>query len=246
MRSLRVPVSGLPARPEGAEERVLDDGTSHYVARVLRLPVGEVITLFDAKLGTVARAEVLEVGAQVKVRIGVVEQQRDRGPFVQLLYALAKGDKVDSVIQDATELRASHITLVSTERSVVQLSAERATARHTRWERIAEQAARQCGRAQVPVIDGPMPLAEAAQQTHALHKFCLHPAAPVPLGNLLPSALGTGDGLAFAIGPEGGFSSDELSLLERTGFTLVRIGDTVLRTETVAACVLGAVLTLHP
>jgi len=243
---IRVPIAELPAQETSVGERVLDKKTSHYVARVLRIPVGEQILLFDAKLGTVAEAEIVHVGGDVKVRIGPVRQQRDGGPEVHLLYALAKGDKVDSVIQDATELRATRITVMITERSVVQLSAERAEARRSRWQRIAEQAARQCGRAQVPTIDGPMTLAEAAQQTSALYKFCLHPGMPVPLGDLLPMALTTTHALAFAVGPEGGFSNNELATLESAGFTLVRIGATVLRTETVAACVLGTILTLRP
>jgi 16S rRNA (uracil1498-N3)-methyltransferase len=159
------------------------------------------------------------------------------------VYALSKGDKVDAVVRDATELGVTAIVMAETERSVVRIEGDRAEKKAQRWRRIAEEAARQAGRADVPAVDGPLAFEDAIACVQDAHKFALTPAAPERLGPLL-SAADRAAGVAFAVGPEGGFSESEIELARAHGFRAASLGETTLRTETVPAAVLGALLVL--
>jgi 16S rRNA (uracil1498-N3)-methyltransferase len=161
------------------------------------------------------------------------------------VYALAKGEKVDDVIRDATELGATCVILARTERTVVKATAERAKDKLDRWRRVAEQAARQCGRADPPAIEGVLDWEAALDAARSCEaRFCLDPHAATALGGALADAALRGSGVAFAIGPEGGLSPDEVRIARDKGFVPSSLGPFVLRTETVAAAVLGAVRVL--
>jgi 16S rRNA (uracil1498-N3)-methyltransferase len=244
--SIRTPVAGL-----AAGSRTLPAATSHHLCRVLRLREGDVFVAFDPEARTEADATIVEVsGDAARVTIGAVRPANvvATAPVV-LVYGLAKGDKVDAVVRDATELGATRIIVARTARAVTKVDAERAAPKLERWRRIAEQAARQCGRADPPVIDGVLDwrdaLASAAEECEA--RFCLWENATEPLGPLLTAAL-AGQGsrrvpssLSFAIGPEGGLTEGEVEEARVLGYAAVSLGRFVLRTETVAAAVLGAV-----
>lgn len=238
--SIRTPVAKLAA---GA--RTLSPETSHHLCRVLRLREGDRFVAFDPEARTEAEATIAEAsGEAARVTIGEVRAANvvATAPVV-LVYGLAKGDKVDAVVRDATELGATRIVIARTTRAVAKVDAERAGPKLERWRRIAEQAARQCGRADPPVIDGVLDwldaLESAAGETGA--RFCLWENATEPLGPLLTSAVGTGAAMAFAVGPEGGLTQEEVEEARVIGFAPVSLGRFVLRTETVAAAVLGAV-----
>ncbi len=237
---LRAAVHGLSEGP-----RVLDEGASHHLGHVLRVGAGVAVELFDPVTRATAKAIVVGVHAsgRLSVEVGPLLVAPPLHPDVTLLYALSKGDKVDTVVEDATELGAARVVVVRTRRSVVKLDEARATLRRARWTRIATAAARQCGRADVPIVEGVLDLEVAAGAVRAISRFVLHPAG-APLREPLVEALARGDSLAFVIGPEGGFDDDELRWLEGQGYHRASLGDTVLRTETVAAAVLGAVRVL--
>lgn len=240
--SVRAPVSGLA---EG--ERVLPEGTSRYLCRVRRLTVGDRFVAFDPEARTEAEAVVLEPSSQAaRVRIGDVRRARVVAQAeLVLVYALAKGDKVDAVVRDATELGATRIVLARTERAVVRAEGDRADAKLTRWRRVAEQAARQCGRADPPAVEGVHPWPAALDRAADCDaRFCLDPHAAASLGAQLVGAATRGASLAFAIGPEGGLTPSEVRLAADKGFSPASLGSFVLRTETVAAAVLGAVRVL--
>lgn len=219
------------------------DEVAHYLRDVLRLAGGEQIVVFG---GGFEAACVLGVGADalVTLTIGAPRKKPARRP-VTLLYALAKGDKVDAVVRDATELGVTRVLLFAAERSVVKLVDDRAQKRTERWEKIAEEASRQSGRADPPAIAGPLPFAEALTIVQDTYKWLLHPAAPMPLGDGLRAALVTPEGVAFAVGPEGGFSPQEIALAGSHGFVAASFGTTTLRTETVPAAILGALAVLE-
>jgi 16S rRNA (uracil1498-N3)-methyltransferase len=232
----------LPLADLGPGRRVLPEEASRYLCRVLRLGRGDVVVVFDPSTRLEAEASIEVASAEAAVvEIGPPAA----APVVArveltLVYALAKGDKVDAVVRDATELGASRIILAETERSVVKVV--KADAKRERWMRIAEQAARQSGRGDVPEIAGPIPWADAltaAERCEA--RFCLDPRGATALGSALPSAVARGAALAFAIGPEGGLTPAEIELAAAKGFVPASLGAFVLRTETVAAAVLGAV-----
>lgn len=239
--SVRVPIAGLTAG-----ERLLAADASRYLCRVRRLVAGDRFVAFDPEAHTEAEAVVVEPSAQAaRVQIEAVRAAEvTASAELVLVYALAKGDKVDAVVRDATELGASRVVIAETERSVVRVEGERAAAKLVRWRRIAEQAARQCGRADPPTIDGVHPWARALELAACDARFCLDPRAEASLGATLPDAVLRGASIAFAIGPEGGLGAGELATASEAGFVPASLGRFVLRTETVAAAVLGAVRVL--
>lgn len=237
---VRVPVPGLV---EGRQ--TLGRDASHHLCRVLRLAAGDRFVAFDPTQKTEAPATILDpswVSAQVEVEPLRPAAIIASSPLV-LIYALAKGEKVDAVVRDATELGATRILVVRTARSVAKAEGDRANAKLDRWRRIAEQAARQCGRADPPRIDGVLPwkdaLEAAAQDAEA--RFCLWESATEPLGAALPELLLRRASIAIAVGPEGGLTQDEVAGARVLGFAPVSLGPFILRTETVAAAVLGAI-----
>jgi 16S rRNA (uracil1498-N3)-methyltransferase len=237
---IRAPVAKLAS---GA--RTLDADTSAHLCRVLRLRAGDSFVAFDPEARTEADATIDDPSPEAaRVTIGEVRPARvvASAPLV-LVYALAKGEKVDAVVRDATELGATRIVLCPTERAVVKVDAPKRSAKLERWARIAEQAARQSGRSDPPGVDltetflGALGIAASIAEA----RFVLDPRATEPLGRHLVSGRAT----AFAVGPEGGFSPAEIEEARNAGFHSVTLGAFVLRTETVAAAVLGALRVLE-
>lgn len=241
MRVRRAPLAGL-----AAGRVALTPELRHYVTRVLRLAPGDGLVVFDAARGLEAEAALtagVDDPAALALVVGEPRPARVVAPRpLVLLQGLAKGDKLDAIVRDATELGATLVVLVEAERSVVRLEGRRRDERAARLAKIAEEAARQCGRGDAPVVAGPMPLAEAVKLAPEGGRFALAPLAPEPLGARLRETLRAP--LTFAVGPEGGLSEAELEALESSGFTRVSLGPFVLRTETVVAAVLGAVRVL--
>ena len=240
--SVRAPVAKL-----ASGERTLSAESSQYLCRVLRLREGERFVAFDPESRTEAEATILEASpVAARVTIGECHAASVVAETpVALVYGLAKGDKVDSVVRDATELGATRIVIARTTRAVAKLDAERAGTKLDRWRRIAEQAARQCGRADPPVVEGVLDWREALASANAndetAAKFCLWENATEPLAPLLRAAVGRGAAISFAIGPEGGLTEAEVEEARVLGYAPVSLGRFILRTETVAAAVLGAV-----
>lgn len=234
---LRVPVAlTAPGLATLSPEAVL------YVTRVHRLGVGASFVAFDPEKAVEADAEIVEVTrASAVARVGAIRPASVRpSRRVTLVQAAAKGEKMDGIIRDATELGATRVITVVTERSIARPD----VARVERWRRIAVEAARQCGRGDTPLIDTPSKLSVilpklAPRAGEAA--FCLDPWASAPLGAAL-SALSVEAPVTFLIGPEGGFDEAEIQASEDAGFTRVALGALVLRTETVCPAVLGALL----
>jgi 16S rRNA (uracil1498-N3)-methyltransferase len=234
-------------------ERRLDGAVARYLARVLRLRSGDVFVAFDPATGQ--ESEALVVWADhdaVTARFGPLRAGVARASVaVTWIQGLAKADKCDAVVRDATELGATRIVVAVTRRSVVKLDPARALERQERWARVAQEAARQCGRSDPPLVEAPCPWAAALRHAPPdAARFCLWEEATAPLGPPLREALARGAPLAFACGPEGGLAREEAQAAEAEGWALASLGPLTLRTETVAAAVLGAVVvwagTLRP
>lgn len=243
--SVRAAVTELASGP-----RVLSREASHYLCRVLRLKGGDRFVAFDPDMRVEADAEVLEADASAaRVSIGevraaaVVATRR-----VALVYGLAKGEKVDAVVRDASELGATHVFVAQTARSVAKAEGDRASSKVERWRRIAEQAARQSGRADPPIVEGVVPWRSALEAAAAVAevRYCLWENATTPLGPMLTRPIAEGTSIAFAIGPEGGLLETEVEAAREAGFETASIGKFILRTETVPAAVLGAVRVFSP
>ena len=223
LRRVHVP----PGQIDAGRAR-LPPAARHYLAEVLRLPAGAEIEVFDGVGGRYAGR--LEPGLET-IALGPREDARGAGMEIALLFALAKGEKIDLVVQKATELGAARIVPFAAERSVVRLDGDRAGERARRWRRIAEEAARQCGRADVPDVASPLSLSAAlASLAPGAVPVVFHPGG-APVASL--AAPGAG-GLAAVVGPEGGLTDGEVAACERAGALRAGLGPRVLRAETAA------------
>ncbi len=240
VRRVHVPPAQL-ARAVG-DRVALSPEQSHYLVDVLRLGPGDPLELFD---GQGARwAAQLALDAQGKSELQLL-QLIDRSHelhsvHLTLAQALVKVDKFELAIQKATELGCKQIIPFAAERSVVKLDDERGQAKVARWRKIAEEAARQCGRADIPTIDAPLgwsALHALAASDPALRSVLLDPRAPLRLG---PATQGAAKVL-LVVGPEGGFSDQELARAEENGFLRASLGPLILRTETAGLAALAVV-----
>ena len=237
--SVRSPIPELTPGPHA-----LSREASHHLCRVLRLAVGDSFVAFDPASGMEADAVIQSVASDAAavtigaLRPGAVVAHAE----LALVYGLAKGDKVDAVVRDATELGATRIIIARSSRSVAKADGEKANAKVDRWRRIAEQAARQSGRADTPRIEGVLDWHAALEAAGDLGaRYCLWENATAPLAPLLLAALASRHSIAFAIGPEGGLSEREVEEALALGYATVSLGPFILRTETAPAAVLGAV-----
>ncbi|MFY3746527.1 16S rRNA (uracil(1498)-N(3))-methyltransferase [Anaeromyxobacter sp. Red801] len=218
----------LPPERIGEGRAALTDEARHYLRDVLRLAPGAAVELFDGR-GGAWEATVLD-GFEA-LALGARRAAPGAGAPVWLLVALAKGEKVDLVVQKATELGAARIAPFAAERSVVRLEPEKGEARAARWRRIAGEAARQCGRADVPEVRAPAPLEAALAEVPAgFGAFVFHPGG-APLSEAAPSPAG---GYAAVVGPEGGLTDAERAACARAGARATSLGPRVLRAETAA------------
>jgi 16S rRNA (uracil1498-N3)-methyltransferase len=238
--SRRVALGGL-----APGERRVEGDAAHYVVRVLRLRRGDRFVAFDPATGEEADAEVMheDGGPYVLLRLGAPRAGALRAPRpVAWLQALPKGDKCDAIVRDATELGATRFLVAASRRSVVRLNAARSQSRLARWTRIAQEAARQCGRSDAPAVELAASWDEALAAVTPDHaRFCLWEGAAVPIAPELLGAIERGASLAFACGPEGGLEEEEVAAAAALGWRTVSLGARRLRTETVAAAVLGGV-----
>ena len=236
----RVPLTGLEPG-----ERKLDPKTAHYLCDVLRLRAGERFIAFDpeTKREADARVAISEDGTYCGVG-PLREAARATDTGIVLVQALGKGDKTEQVIRAATALGVTELHLVESARSVSRVN-ERSDGKRARWEAIALDAARQCGRADVPKLIGPHTLERElfTWRDQSAIKLCLVPGAAQSL-RLLTADWNVGSPIAILIGPEGGLSAEEVSEAERAGFVAASFGELVLRTEIAGTAVLGALLLL--
>lgn len=215
-----------------------EDATAHLV-RVLRLGEGDACVLFNGD-GRDYDARLLwanKRGAEAEVLAG-----RDIGnesPLrIVLLQGIARGEKMDLILQKATELGVAAIVPVTAERTEVKLDAQRSEKRVAHWRSVIVSACEQSGRARIPELSAPAALAAAAgSATPGALKLTLDPNGEHVSSSLpAPGA----DGLAIAIGPEGGWSPRDREILRAAGFEGLRLGPRVLRTETAGLAAIAA------
>jgi 16S rRNA (uracil1498-N3)-methyltransferase len=206
----------------------LDAGPSRHLTRVLRLTAGDALVLFDGRGGEYP-ATIVEAG-----RESVLAQTGDHRPVeaespleLHLGIAISRGERMEWVMQKATELGVSAVSPLTSERTGVRLAGERAARKLRHWRQIAVSACEQCGRNRVPEISPPAPLAGWLDTVVAERKLVLHHRAG---GGAEPA--GTPRSAALLVGPEGGLSAAEIAAAEARGFASLRLGPRVLRTET--------------
>jgi 16S rRNA (uracil1498-N3)-methyltransferase len=217
----------------------LPDAAAGHLLRVLRLGVGDACVLFNGD-GCDHDARIVSAGKRdATVEIVATRAIGNESPLrIGLLQALARGEKMDWIVQKATELGVAGIAPVLSERGEVKLDGERADKRVAHWRSVAISACEQSGRARIPDIDAPEPLSRAlAQLSPESHRLVLDPDAGASAASL---DLGAESTVVIAIGPEGGWSPGDLALLRGAGFTGLRLGPRVLRTETAGLAAIAA------
>ena len=241
MRTIRIHV----AQPLAvAAELVLPAQAGVHVSRVLRLAAGDPVTLFNGD-GSDYPATIQAVGKrEVVVRVDARQTLANESPLpLTLAQGVARGEKMDLIVQKATELGVVRIVPLLTERSEVKLDPARSEKRLAHWRAVAASACEQSGRARLPEITPALAL--AAWLDGLADDGSLRLA-------LLPEATRSSRELRFAapggvlvVGPEGGLGERDISLLTLAGFDGLRLGPRILRTETAGLAALAALQALH-
>ena len=235
MRSYRVYSSGPLTVDEQCD---LDDRASHHLARVLRVKTGDRLSVFNGDGHNYQGAIVTADKHQVSVLIDSIEQAETESSLnTCLALAVSKGDRFEWAIKKATELGVSSIVPILSQRVDVRLSPARWQKKQEHWQQIVISACEQSGRAVVPEVKQPITLSPWLSGVEADCKLVLDPEATTNALHDRPASI------ALLIGPEGGLAPSELKLALENGFSAMRLGPRVLRTETaplVALSVLGA------
>jgi 16S rRNA (uracil1498-N3)-methyltransferase len=233
-----------PDEIDGPTIKLSRDET-HHLTRVLRLSFGEEVFVFDGR-GSEYRCSFVALEHSC-ARLEVSEMLRDRvetATHITLAQALAKGEKFDFIVQKATELGVSAIAPLVTAHAEVKLSDERSEKRLERWRRISLEAMKQCGRRRLVDIAPPVTLkdfldpvrAQGADVSDSIRERALLVFSERGGACITEVIARSADSSAVValVGPEGGWSDEELTLLDERGARAVTLGPRVLRTETAA------------
>ncbi len=233
MRRLALPPEALGPGPLTGALVSLPEDASHYLLRVLRAAPGQAVELFDGqgRLVSAALEAVSEAGlALVRVARDEVGARGESPLKITLYQAIARGDRFEEVLEKVTELGVWQVVPLMTARTVVQIAPAKAQAKQARWEKIVAAAARQCERACTPHVQPAQTMAQAiAARAQGSAHLVAHPGGP-SVGRAL-AKLG-GDEVGLWVGPEGGFSPEEVDVLGAAGARHVGLGPRVLRTDT--------------
>jgi len=238
--STRLFVSG--ALINGAEIE-LDGDRARYLGKILRARVGDRVTVFNGE-GPEWPASITRISKScVGLELGESVEAGTESPLkIHLVQGISRGERMDFVVQKATELGVKRITPVLTEYGVVKLNPDRAEKRREHWQKIAASACEQSGRTRLPLIDTPVPLkswfGDKPEKVDA--ELILVPGAATPLATVpAPETK-----VCVMIGPEGGFSDAEYADAGVSGFKAVALGPRVLRTESAAIATLAVLQSL--
>ena len=222
-----------------AEKITITGGDAHHLAHVMRAQIGDEITVAGAG-GRVARMTVSAVVPDA-VQLSLEEylvQEEENSHEVILVQALLKGEKMDFVVQKAVELGATAFHPVMTERVVVRYDAKKAAARAARWQKIADEAAKQCGRRALMPVAEITELSSLLQNAEFFHTsdtaviFCYEGEAERSMRTALRAL--TARRIVLVVGPEGGFSLAEAAAVCAASAEVVSLGCLILRAETAA------------
>ncbi len=238
--SVRLFVSGALINDAEIE---LDGDRARYVGKVLRARVGDRVTVFNGDgpewPATITRINKTNVG----LKLGESVAAGTESPLkIHLVQGISRGDRMDVVVQKATELGVKRITPVMTEYSVIKLDAGRAEKRREHWQKIATSACEQSERTRLPLIDIPMPLKNwfGNKPETVDTELILTPGVATSLSSIRAPETK----VCVLIGPEGGFSDAEYKDAAVAGFQAVSLGPRVLRTESAAIATLAVLQSL--
>ncbi|MCK9419682.1 MAG: 16S rRNA (uracil(1498)-N(3))-methyltransferase [Nitrospirae bacterium] len=230
-----------PNQVSGQSITVSGEDVSHIV-KVLRMKTGDELLLCDGK-GTeysvnIAQVTKSDITTDVKAR----SKREIREPLIILGQGLPKSDKMDWIVQKATELGVATIVPLVTERTIVKIKDEEK--RVSRWQKICREAAMQCNRPDIPQVGRIVSFSDFLRPLNPEPRTLLllpWEEGTVPIKEILRANPGIKN-VVVLIGPEGGFSAHEAEMAKERGFSLVSLGQNILRTETAAMAVLSMIL----
>ncbi len=218
-------------------ELILQGEQARYLGRVLRSRVGDSLQVFNGDDGQWSAVVENISKNDVTLRVGERDETTTESPLkIHLVQGISRGERMDFVVQKATELGIKRLTPVLTNHGVVKFDQQRADKRRQHWQQIANSASEQCGRTRPPLVDAPIALNSwfGAKDSADSTELILKPGTTIQLASIAPPATK----LCLMIGPEGGFSEREYEDAEIAGFQAVALGPRILRTETAALAAL--------
>ena len=226
--------------PGGDTARITGPDALH-IRRSLRMQPGEELVLCDGR-GTDYACEIAGFDGE-DVLLSVLSHaptSSEPSVAVTLYQGLPKGDKMDWIIQKAVELGVTAIVPVATARSIVKVEGKEEKKRE-RWQRIAAEAAGQCGRGIIPSVSAPLPWKEALARLTDAPAVVFYEGGGTPLRRLTGPETTT---LSIVVGPEGGFAPEEIAALQAVGVDIATLGPRILRCETAPLAALSAIMLL--
>jgi 16S rRNA (uracil1498-N3)-methyltransferase len=240
---MRVTRIHVPGPLSAGNEVVLPVQAGEHLTRVLRLETGAELTLFNGEGGEYSARLAPGNGKKVVARIlEHVHVERESPLRITLLQGVARGERMDLIVQKATELGVARIAPVLAERSVVKLDPKQRARKLEHWRAIAASACEQCGRNRVPELLEPMALGDAiGALVEDGERFLLAADAGK---SLTVAAAGRSGSFALLIGPEGGLAENERTFAQAHGFSACSLGPRVMRTETAGLAALAVLQAL--
>jgi 16S rRNA (uracil1498-N3)-methyltransferase len=227
---------------DGSKVIITGDDAFH-IARALRMAVGDEIMVADmqGREHTCRLEKIRDSVCECEI-LSTSEGHTESPVKVTLFMGYPKGDKLETVIQKAVELGAYRIVPFESSRCIKRPKADKAERQNARYSRIAEEAAKQCGRSILPEVATPISFAEALTEaaTSNLSLFCYEGDGTVSLKDIIENNKNA-KSIAVIVGPEGGFSIEEASMAEKAGLNMVNLGPRILRCETAPSYVLAAI-----
>ncbi len=225
---------------ESGAEITLEEDSSHHLHHVLRMQAGDSVNIFNngdeyaATLGPIGK------NGTTAVLRKLVFEEPEPTLEIHLLIGISRGERMDFALQKATELGATCITPVFTKRCVVKLNEKKQASRMAHWRKIIINACEQSGRCRLPQLDAPLEVGSAVLTHNSGTALLLDHR-----GNKTLQELKKPKGkVTILVGPEGGLSSEERKLAKAQGFTGIRLGPRVMRTETAPLAAIAAIQAL--
>lgn len=229
------------------EEVTLDEIASRHLVTVLRLKPGDEITLFNGQGGEFLATLIDSNHKKATVMVSNFEDANRESPLnIHLAIGMSRGDRMDWVIQKATEAGVTEITPLYTERTEVKLKGDRTEKKVRHWQQISISACEQSYRTHIPTLHSPVSIESWCSSIQAEKKLVLHHRSDQTIKELKDNSVANGGPLkvALLIGPEGGLTEQEIKQAEDAQFSALTLGPRVLRTETAPVIAIGILQSL--
>jgi 16S rRNA (uracil1498-N3)-methyltransferase len=233
---VRIPRIYQPISLHSGQMLTLDAQATVHLTKVLRLRPGDALVVFNGQGGEFAARVSTVERRTARIEVGEFVAREVESPLgLVLLQGISRGERMDYTVQKAVELGVTHIVPLQTERTVVNLSAERQARRCEHWQAVVNSACEQSGRNRVPAVAPVTAFADGIAAAAPGLQLVLHHRAETRLQALPPPS----GPITLLIGPEGGLSAQEIAAAEAAGFVPLRLGPRVMRTETAAVAAMA-------